>query len=75
MRLTVPKDDMRWADGSTLEIIDEERDDAVGEVTFEKGVGRHVTLFGRYKGTFQKHEECVAFVKGVETVLEHMIDL
>ncbi len=73
MILVVPKDDMRWADGSTLEIIDEDRDDAVGEVRFEKGVGRHVTLYGRYKGTVQTHEECVAFVKGVETVLEYMI--
>jgi hypothetical protein len=45
----------------------------VGEVQFEKGVGRHIVLFNRYRGTFRTHEECVVFVKGVETVLEHMI--
>jgi hypothetical protein len=60
-------------DGLKVDIIDEDIDDAVGEVYFEKGVGRHVTLYGRYKGTFKTHEECEAFVKGVQTVLEHMI--
>ena len=73
MLLVVPKDHLSTMDGLTVDIIDDETDDAVGEVRFEKGVGRHVTLYGRYKGTVQTHEECVAFVKGVETVLEYMI--
>jgi hypothetical protein len=43
----------------------------VGDVRFEKGGGRHVELYGRYKGTFKTHAECAAFVKGVEAVLEY----
>ncbi|MBG0801260.1 hypothetical protein IYW40_07160 [Methylocystis sp. H4A] len=73
MRLVVPKDHLSAMDGLTLEIIDEDIADVVGEVRFEKAVGRHVTLYGRYKGIVQSHEECVAFVKGVETVLDYMI--
>jgi len=60
-------------DGLTVDIIDQDIDDAVGEIRFEKGVGRHIVLYGRYKGTVQSHEECVAFVKGVQVVLEYMI--
>lgn len=74
MRLFVPKDHMGSMDGCSVEIIDEETDEPVGEVKFEKGKGRHITLFGRYKGTVQTHEECVAFVRGIETVLEYIID-
>lgn len=75
MNLSVPKDHVSAMDGLTLDIVDEDSDpnDAVGEIRFEKGVGRHVTLYGRYKGTVQTHKECVAFVKGVQAVLEHMI--
>jgi hypothetical protein len=53
-------------DGLKVDITDEDIDDAVGEIRFEKGVGRHIELYGRYKGTVQTHEEGVAFVKGVE---------
>jgi hypothetical protein len=74
MRLVVPKDHLSTMDGLTVDVIDEDINDAVGEVRFEKGVGRHVFLYNRYKGTVQTHEECVAFVKGVQTVLEYMID-
>ncbi len=73
MNLFVPKDHLSTMDGLTVDIIDEDIEDAVGEVKFEKGVGRHIELCGRYKGTVQSHEECVAFVKGVQVVLEHMI--
>lgn len=73
MNLSVPKDHMSAMDGLTVEITDEDIDDVVGEVRFQKGTGRHISLFGRYKGTVQSHDECVAFVKGVQTVLEYMI--
>ena len=34
---------------------------------------RHISLFnGKYQGRFDKHEECVAFAKGVEAVLNHL---
>jgi hypothetical protein len=61
-------------DGLKVDITDEEIDDAVGQVRFEKGVGRHIELYGRYKGTVQTHEEGVAFVKVVETVLNYILD-
>ena len=73
MNLSFRKDHLSTMDGSTVEIIDEDIDDAVGEISFEKGVRRHIRLYGRYSGTVQTHEECVAFVKGVETVLRHII--
>jgi len=73
MNLSVPKDHLSTMDGLTVDIVDEDINDVVGDVRFEKGVGRHVTLYGRYEVTVQTHEECVAFVKGVQTVLEYMI--
>jgi hypothetical protein len=73
MNLSVPKDHVATMDGLTADVIDEDTNDVVGEIRFEKSVGRHVELFGRYKGTVQSHEECVAFVKGVQAVLEYMI--
>jgi hypothetical protein len=48
MRLVVPKDHLNTMDGLTVDIIDEDIDDTVGEVRFEKGVGRHVTLYEAY---------------------------
>lgn len=74
MKLTVPKDHLSTMDGLKVDIFDEHADDIVGHVRFEKGVGRHITLYGRYKGTVQTHEECEAFVKGVQTVLQYMIE-
>ena len=73
MNLFVSKDHMSTMDRLTVPITDEDKGDEVGEVRFEKGVGRHIELYGRYKGTVQGHEECMAFVKGVEAVLEYMI--
>jgi hypothetical protein len=75
MKLSVPKDHLSTMDGLTVEIVDEDDDDyPVGDVKFDKSVGRHVTLFDRYKGTFKTHDETVAFVKGVQAVIEYMID-
>lgn len=73
MNLTIPNYHLSTMDGLAIDIVDEDIDDAVGEVRFEKGVGRHITWYNRYKGTIQTHEECVAFIKGVETELEYMI--
>jgi hypothetical protein len=74
MNLTFPNRHLNDWDGATVEIIDEDNlDSVVGEVQLEKGVRRHIVLFGRYKGTFHTHEESVAFVKDVEAVLEYMI--
>jgi hypothetical protein len=76
MNLTFNKDHVSTMDGLTTPIFNEDGDlgdDEVGEIRFEKGVGRHITLYSRYKGTVKSHEECEAFIKGVQTVLEYMI--
>ncbi len=74
MNLTFPYYHLNDWDGATVNVIDEDNlDNVVGEVKLEKDVGRHVFLFGRYKGTFKTHDEAVAFVKGEETVLEYII--
>ena len=75
MGLFVEKWDKRFGD-ETLDVIDREGSgiaDPVGEVKLQRGVGCHINLFGRYKKTMQTYEECMAFIKGVEVVLEHMI--
>lgn len=74
MNLFVPKDHLSTMHGLTVDITDEDINDAVGDIRFEKGVGRHIELYGRYRGTVQTHAECVAFVKGVETVLNYILD-
>jgi hypothetical protein len=40
----------------------------------KRRVSRTVQLFdNKYKGSFDAHAECVAFVKGVEAVLNHIL--
>jgi hypothetical protein len=75
MNLVVREDDMRLMSGITVEIFDEDASDIdpVGEVKLAKGVGRQIVLFNRYKGMAKTHPECVAFIKGVEAVLQHII--
>jgi hypothetical protein len=38
------------------------------------GENRKIDLYGRYKWTCGSHAEAVAFIKGVEAVLSHLID-
>lgn len=61
-------------------IIDLNTKTAVGHLdivkkTFgEPPTTRLISLFGgKYTGEFDTHEECVAFAKGVEAVLNHMV--
>lgn len=53
LQLTLEKENLTGVDGLTLPVIDEDSNDDVGHVAYKKGVGREVTLFGRYKGMFQ----------------------
>lgn len=59
------------------EVMDEGTNEQVGFVEATRSpITRHVSLFGgKYQGDFEKPEECAAFVKGVEAVLNHMIEL
>jgi hypothetical protein len=82
MRLTFEKLDARHG-CAEVDVYDEETGKCVGKVGASNGVfhegypyrARYVRLFNqKYFGTFDTHDECVAFVKGVETVLNHMIE-
>lgn len=78
MRLQVQWVDMRggYTEGIAWEtaVIDEETGKKVGFVENERSPRkRHVFLFaGKYRGTFESYEECHAFAKGIEAVLNHM---
>lgn len=59
------------------EVIDEETGKEVGFVESSRSPAiRHISLFGgKYRGDFRTPEECFAFAKGVEAVLNHMVEL
>jgi hypothetical protein len=67
--------------GNEYGVFDETTGKCVGTVSFAKvpGTGhksyptRTIRLFdSKYVGTFNTHMECVAFIKGVEVVLDYM---
>jgi vesicle coat complex subunit len=79
MKLIVEGMSMRGGQGSAYcktKITDRETGQTVGTVYHQREPRvRHVTLFGeKYRGSFLSNEECKAFVKGVEAVLNHMMD-
>jgi hypothetical protein len=77
MNLTLEKENVNTFNGTKTDIIDEDNmNAAVGEVLLERGTGenRKINLYNRYKWTCGSHREAVAFIKGVEAVLSHLID-
>ena len=76
MKLTLEKEHVNTFNGTKTDIIDEDNDAAVGDVLLERGTGenRKIDLYGRHKWTCGSHSEAVAFIKGVEAVLSHLID-
>lgn len=76
MQLKVPLVDLRHHTRGGEPIIDEETGKAVGCLFYGHQTGRRVHLFdGKYRGAFESHDECCAFAKGVEAVLNHMVAL
>ena len=68
--------------GNEYGVFDEATGKCVGTVSFDKvpGAGhksyptRTIRLYNsKYVGIFNMHMECVAFVKGVEVVLDYML--
>ena len=56
------------------DVVDEDTDKVVGYL-IEKTppIERTISLFGgKYVGVFKKQEECAAFARGVEAVLNHL---
>ena len=60
-------------------VFDEVTGRCVGTINIDRSIGkrrvaRTVSLFDKkYSGSFDTHAECVAFVKGVEAVLNHIL--
>jgi hypothetical protein len=79
MRLTVDAINMKggYAGDVTFEPTDvtDETGKKVGFVEASRSpASRHISLFaGKYQGEFRSREECDAFAKGVEAVLNHMM--
>lgn len=73
MRLKIPLVDLRSRIVGSDAIEDEDTGKAVGALHYGGG-DRTVSLFdGKYQATFPSHEECCAFAKGVQAVLNHMV--
>ena len=81
MKLLYGWTDTRGGYGSKVkfrdEVIDTDTGQEIGFVEATRSpIERHVSLFGgKYQGRFDRPEECAAFIKGVEAVLNHMIEL
>jgi hypothetical protein len=79
MKLKVPNFDgrTRMAD-FPHKVMDSDTDKAIGSIQGHQGASLgqswSISLFdGKYNGAFESHNECVAFAKGVEAVLNHMV--
>jgi hypothetical protein len=81
MKLIVHTMDLRGRYASTVsfrsKVIDEDTGEQVGFVEETRSPPRrHISLFGgKYHGVFTKPEECAAFAKGVEAVMNHLVEL
>ena len=78
MRLLVEWADMRGGYMSQVafrtDVVDQDTGKKVGFVQAERSPRkRHISLFGgKYRGEFESPEQCDAFAKGVEAVLNHL---
>jgi hypothetical protein len=72
MRLKIPFVDRRCQQSGGMPIFDEDTGKRVGQFGFSYPGGRDIRLFDKYYGSFNSHEECVAFADGVAAVLNHM---
>lgn len=79
MRLLVQWVDMRGRYPSPMvwrtDVIDQDTGNRVGFVDAERSpAARHISLFGgKYQRDFRTPEQCDAFAKGVEAVLNHIV--
>jgi hypothetical protein len=56
-----------------IEVIDQDSNRVVGQIRSSPGQGIHISLFDqKYVGTVSTYEECLGFVRGVESVLNRM---
>jgi len=78
MDIQVPRVDGRARKSLVHDVIDRDSGQRVGTLECGYGTrlpnmrqpGRTISLFGgRHRGCFETHAECVAFAKGVESVI------
>jgi hypothetical protein len=84
MDIQVPRIDGRTRIGQLFHsIVDRDTGKEVGTLECRQGMtlsnrryhSRTISLFdGKYLGSFETHAECVAFAKGVEAVINQMIE-
>jgi hypothetical protein len=80
MKLKVPHVDLRGGYsedvGGKFDVVDEETGKIVGFLhAYRSPRVRHISLFaGKYSADLESHEQCAAFAKGVEAVLNHLMD-
>jgi hypothetical protein len=81
MKLIVQTTDLRGRYAAQVsfrgKVIDQDTGEQVGFVEETRSpTRRRISLFGgKYHGVFAKPEECAAFAKGVEAVLNRMAEL
>ncbi|HEV7877717.1 hypothetical protein [Bradyrhizobium sp.] len=76
MKIEIPLVDLRSQHSGSVPISDADTGKDIGALRYGRQGGRTVSLFdGKYQRTFDTHEECCAFAKGVEAVLNHMVHL
>jgi hypothetical protein len=82
MRLKLERGDAARRTGNEYGVFDETTGKCVGTISFDKVPHpgyksyptRTIRLFdSKYVGSFNTHSECVAFVKGIETVLNYVL--
>jgi len=70
MNIQIPVVDLRSQTSCGRPITAADTGEDVGVLYYGHQSGRTVSLFdGNYQGTFDTHEQCWAFAKGVEAVL------
>jgi hypothetical protein len=78
MRINVPK--IHSSNSGSSAVTDLDSGKGIGSLLTRQGSdagdrrtpSRKIKLLGKYAGQFETHEECVAFAKGVEEVLNYM---
>jgi hypothetical protein len=74
MKIQIPLVDLRRQVSGSEPIFDADTGRDIGAFRYGHQGGRTVSLFdGKYQGSFETHEECCAFAKGVQAVLNHMV--
>jgi len=74
MRLVTERINLKGEQAGGTTVEDQDTGRIVGTQTYATNNGRLISLFdGAYKGHFESHEECEAFLRGVEAVINRLL--